>query len=320
MTVTDELKSFHWLLEIIHSVDVGVMVLDREYQVEVWNGFMENHSGLAPDQTQGQSVFALFPEIEEAWFRRKVESVALLGTPAFSIWEQRPFLMNFKSYQPITGMADFMYQNITLLPLKSTTGVVEHIGVVIYDVTDVAVNKSQLQDANMKLERLSRTDRLTQLFNRGYWEECLHAEYHRFNRYHQPVSLLIFDIDHFKKINDTYGHPAGDEVIRQVAEAMRSLVRNTDIPGRYGGEEFVCLLPDTPGDGAMILAERIRTHIERLLVMHEGREIRFTVSLGVAELVDGVASAGTWLELADKMLYQSKHGGRNQSSLLPKSE
>ncbi|MCJ8168067.1 sensor domain-containing diguanylate cyclase [Atopomonas sediminilitoris] len=318
MTVTDELKSFHWLLEIIHSVDVGVMVLDRSYQVDVWNGFMENHSGLAPDEVQGKTIFELFSEVDEAWLRRKVENVALLGTPAFSIWEQRPYLLRFKSYQPITGMADHMFQNVTMLPLKSTTGVVDHVGLVIYDVTDVAVNKQQLQEANLKLERLSRTDRLTQLFNRGYWEECLNTEYQRFMRYQQPLSLLIFDIDHFKKVNDTYGHPAGDEVIRQVADTLRSLVRNTDIAGRYGGEEFVCLMPDTPGEGGMVLAERIRQRIEQLLVVHEGREIRFTVSLGVAELTPEVPSPSAWLEQADKMLYQSKHGGRNQSSLLPK--
>src|SRR5471032_509504 len=93
-----DVKELHWLLTIAQSIDVGVVVLDRDYQVQVWNTFMENRSGRVPDEACNQSFFSLFPEVNEAWFRRKVDSVMTLGTPAFTIWEQRPYLVHFKNY------------------------------------------------------------------------------------------------------------------------------------------------------------------------------------------------------------------------------
>jgi PAS domain S-box-containing protein len=133
-----EIDEVHWLLDIVQCLDVGVVVLDRDYRIEVWNSFMQNHSGLGPDEVHGQRLFELFAEIDEAWFRRKVETVVQLGTRAFSLWEQRPYLMRFKNYQPITGEEDFMYQNLTLLPLASASGAIEHLCLVIYDVTAIA--------------------------------------------------------------------------------------------------------------------------------------------------------------------------------------
>ena len=137
-----DIKELHWLLDIVQCLDVGVIVLDRAYRIEVWNSFMENHSGLGSDEVQGHSLFELFGEIDEAWFRRKVETVVQLGTRAFSLWEQRPYLLHFKSYQPITGQVDFMYQNITILPLAAM-GEVEHVCVMLYDMTDAAMHKQQ---------------------------------------------------------------------------------------------------------------------------------------------------------------------------------
>ncbi len=139
-----DIKEVHWLLDIVQCIDVGVIVLDREFRVEVWNSFMENHSGMGPDEVQGKSLFELFPEIEVEWFKRKVDTVVQLGTRSFSLWEQRPYLMHFKSYQPITGQEDFMYQNVTLLPLAASHGKVEHICVVVYDMTAAATHKRQL--------------------------------------------------------------------------------------------------------------------------------------------------------------------------------
>ncbi|BCG22869.1 diguanylate cyclase [Pseudomonas tohonis] len=139
-----DIKEVHWLLDIVQCIDVGVVVLDRQYRVEVWNSFMENHSGLGPDEVHGKVLFELFEEIDETWLRRKVDSVVQLGTRAFSLWEQRPYLVRFKNYQPITGEEDFMYQNVTLLPLMGASGSVEHLCVVIYDVTEVARYKKQV--------------------------------------------------------------------------------------------------------------------------------------------------------------------------------
>lgn len=310
-----DINELHWLLDIVQSIDVGVVVMDRDYNVEIWNSFMENHSGVGADKAARQSLFTLFPEIDQGWFTHKVETAVMLGTRAFTIWEQRPNLVHFKSYQPITGMADEMYQNVTILPLRSSTGKTDHVCLIIYDVTGVAVNKRQLESANTKLQELALRDGLTGLLNRRYWESCLEREFARHQRYDNPVSLVIFDIDHFKRVNDTYGHQTGDEVIRATARITSQLVRETDFAGRYGGEEFVVLLPGTTLDGAAQFAERLRSTIERQQLDYQGSPLTFTISLGVATLADDMAGYQALLERADKALYQSKEGGRNQVTL-----
>jgi diguanylate cyclase (GGDEF)-like protein len=307
-----ELDEFHWLLAITQSIDVGVVVLDSDYQVQVWNTFMENRSGVQPKDAIGHCFFGLFPEIDCEWFRKKVSSVVTLGTPAFTIWEQRPYLMRFKNYQPITGQEAFMYQNTTILPLRSTHGEVKHICVVIYDVTDVAINRRQLQASNLELQKLSSTDRLTGLCNRGHWEEALKVEYVRHGRYGHATSLIMFDIDHFKRVNDTYGHQVGDQVIQRVADVLRELVRDADIAGRYGGEEFAVLLPDTDKAGGAMLAERLRKVVEEQTVESEAGSVRFTISLGVADLGYPTDDYKQLIEWADQALYASKRGGRNR--------
>ncbi|WP_455233898.1 sensor domain-containing diguanylate cyclase [Thiogranum longum] len=311
---TTSLEEFHWLMDMIQTIDVGLVVIDRKYNVSVWNSFMQNHSGKPPHDVIGRNLFKLFSDIPEDWFRRKAESVFLLNNRAFTTWEQRPYLIKFKNYRPITGTAEFMYQNMTLIPLVSTDGAVNHVGVIIYDVTDMAVSKDQLENANSQLETLSRTDRLTELNNRGFWEECLISEFRRSKRTKQPSTLVMFDIDHFKKVNDSYGHQAGDEVIRNTAAILKQCARETDIAGRYGGEEFGVILIDTSASNALLFAERLRKTIEAQTVTHEGRDIAYTVSLGVAELTDDIKNHKQWIECSDQALYEAKHGGRNQAA------
>lgn len=315
MPDTIDINELHWLLDIVQSIDVGVVVLDRDYNVEVWNSFMENHSGISAERASRTSLFELFPEIDQSWFTHKVETAVMLGTRAFTIWEQRPNLVHFKSYQPITGLADEMYQNVTILPLRSSTGKTDHVCLIIYDVTGVAVNKRQLESANTKLQELALRDGLTGLLNRRYWESCLEREFARHQRYDNPVSLVIFDIDHFKRVNDTYGHQTGDEVIRTVAEITSQLVRETDFAGRYGGEEFVVLLPGTPLDGAAQFAERLRHAVEQKVLDYQGSPLTFTISLGVAAIGDDMPGYQALLERADKALYVSKEQGRNRVTL-----
>lgn len=307
------LDDFHWLMDVLQDIDVGLVILNREFEIELWNSFMQNHSAHMPDEVLGQNLFSLFPELPETWFRRKVESVFVLENSAFTTWEQRPYLFRFSSYRPITSIAEFMYQNSTIIPLTNLRGEVQHICIIIYDVTEVAVNRLQLQDANTQLHLLSRTDGLTGLLNRKAWETDLIKEYRRFLRHHHTCSMVMFDIDHFKKVNDTYGHPAGDEVIRQTAATLRDNLRDIDIPGRYGGEEFTIILLDTNAEGAQLVAERLRKSIESLVITYDGHDIRFTISLGVAELNHNISSSTDWIECADKGLYAAKHGGRNRS-------
>jgi len=315
-----DLDELHWLMGVVHSINVGIIVIDRNYTIKLWNSFMVNRSGKRADAVMGKKLLDLFPEVPQQWFERKVESVYTLANRAFTTWEQRPYVFKFKNYRPITGASPFMYQNITFLPLMGTNGMIKNIGIVIYDVTDAAVGKQQLETANDELAQLSRTDRLTQLNNRGYWEECLEAEFERYKRTSQPVTLIIFDIDHFKNVNDTYGHQAGDEVIRQTSKTLRRTIRKTDIAGRYGGEEFTVLLVDTQTDNAMILAERLRKRIEALTVQHEDLKIEFKISIGVSELNKDTKDYKQWLEQADQALYYSKENGRNQTTIYSKEK
>lgn len=305
-------NSFHWLVDMLESVEVGLVILDLDFRVQAWNGFMEQHSGISSSRIRDQSLFDAFPDIPKAWLTRKVDSVAMLNTRAFTSWEQRPYLFRFRNTRPITATEEFMFQNLTISPLSGPDGQVEKVCLMVYDVTDIATSKRALQEANEKLERLSMTDRLTGLLNRGTWENLIDAEYERYRRYGQPTSLVMFDIDHFKPVNDTYGHLAGDEVIKFTADITRSSLRQSDRPGRYGGEEFGIILPETDVEGARTICERIRESIANSTVETSAAPIRYTVSIGIAPLTDEPENYMQWLQRADEALYAAKAGGRNR--------
>lgn len=312
-----DMREVHWLMDMVTHIDLGLVVFDRKGKIAVWNHFMENHSGFSSTEMRDQCLFEVYPQLKEEWFQRELDAVLLLENEVFITWEQVPHLLSFAAYRPITAKAHFMYQNIVLRAIRNASGDAELVSMTLYDVTDIATNKLELETANNELAILSRTDRLTGLYNRGFWQEQLEQSWSLHQRYGRTYSLVIFDIDHFKKINDTYGHQAGDEVIRQVSGVTRDCARDSDCVGRYGGEEFTVILPHTDKAGAEIFAERLRKQVEALAVTHEEHTIRFTISLGVAEIDKRYGDEVHWLEAADQALYQSKHGGRNQVSLAP---
>jgi diguanylate cyclase len=307
------MNELHWLIDMVQTIEVGLVVLDRNNDIQLWNGFMENHSGVSPNSIKGKNLFECFPKLPEKWLKQKMESVFLLKNRTFISWEQRPYVFEFKNYRPITGRADFMYQNITLLPLASLTGGITHISIIVYDVTDIATNKIQLKSANEQLEELSQTDGLTQLNNRRHWQTCMEHEFERFSRYSDMASLVMIDIDNFKKINDEYGHPAGDKVIQHIAHVLKSSLRETDCAGRYGGEEFAIVLAKTAAEDALTFTERLRKKIEEAEISYKDQIIKVTVSLGINALAASTGNSSNWLSGADKALYQAKQAGRNRS-------
>jgi diguanylate cyclase len=179
--------------------------------------------------------------------------------------------------------------------------------------SDLHEAMGQLREANAKLQQLSTTDALTQVRNRAYFDTAWHTEVRRASRTLTPVTLVMFDIDHFKKINDTYGHPAGDACLRKVAATVGAQIgRAGDVLARYGGEEFAVILIDTGLAQALSLTETLRAQVEAQVVEFEGQIIRLTASFGLAHGVPQAnTSAESILALADKALYRAKHEGRN---------
>ena len=158
------------------------------------------------------------------------------------------------------------------------------------------------------LEQLASTDLLTSAWNRRHFEQAVEGEIHRSNRYGHPVSLLMLDIDHFKRINDSFGHPVGDQVLREVANRIRAAIRLSDSLTRWGGEEFLVLMPNTGLASAIALAERIRESLAAQAFEGIGH---VTASLGVTECLPS-ESREAWLDRADRAMYRAKDQGRNR--------
>jgi len=181
-----------------------------------------------------------------------------------------------------------------------------------------AIEKKQLKDANQRLvrelESLSRRDALTGALNRRSFDEALAQEVARARRHDQPLGVVMLDIDHFKGVNDAYGHPGGDEVLRAFANTVKGCLREGDTLFRYGGEEFAVLLPHADGEGALIAAQRIVAAVAGAPVRVDGKILRVTTSAGVACLGAKDASGEALVARADRALYDAKRGGRNQAA------
>jgi diguanylate cyclase (GGDEF)-like protein len=163
-----------------------------------------------------------------------------------------------------------------------------------------------------EIYRLMTLDGLTDLYNVRFFRDSLEKEISRARRYGRVFSLVLFDVDHFKSINDTYGHLAGDAVLRQLGALVRSRVRRDDIPARTGGEEFAVILPEVDRKGATSFADKLRRAVEESAFRFEGTLIPVTISLGVAEWDAAIPDAATLIARADEKLYEAKRGGRNR--------
>jgi diguanylate cyclase (GGDEF)-like protein len=164
-----------------------------------------------------------------------------------------------------------------------------------------------------QLEKLATTDTMTGLFNRGHFLSLAKAEWSRFQRYCRPLSVLMIDIDHFKTVNDRYGHAVGDEALIAVANACRTGKRDPDIVGRLGGEEFAMLLPETDLPRAQIVADRLVKNVARHRLRAHNVHFTVTVSIGVAAATLSMPGFEALLHAADQALYRAKSKGRNCS-------
>jgi len=310
--VVDFAPSQELLEFIVDRINVGVFIVNQDLEIKLWNKFMASNSGVEAAQVVGKKLFDCFPDLPQRWFAKKVSSVFMLKNFAFTSWEQRPYLFPFRHNRPVTGGMEHMCQDLTLMPIKNAEGEVENVCIILFDVTDAAIYRSMHQAAMKKLEMVSRVDGLTQLFNRSHWQSRMVEEFSRAGRYLAPLSLIMFDLDHFKSVNDTHGHLGGDAVLVQVAAIIKGALRDSDIPGRYGGEEFGIILPNTNAQGAKVVAQRLRANIESTPVPFEKIQIPVTASLGIAEFRSTITDPEELIANADTALYEAKEKGRNR--------
>ncbi len=244
----------------------------------------------------------MMPEMDGFEFCQKVREAAALRDLHIIITSARDALED-KVRGLELGAADYLTKPFSLTELQARIKVGERI--VRYQKT--------LQAQQTQLEHLAREDALTGLANRRRFEERAHEELLRSGRYQHPLSVLLADLDHFKTINDTYGHSYGDTVLKEVGQAFFRHCRSSDLCARYGGEEFAILLPETRLEEAQLVAERLCAAVRKLQFSYPSGAIHVTTSFGVTCVdTDSPQSLEELLEQADQALYTAKHKGRNR--------
>lgn len=293
------------LNQIFDSINLGIIVLGRGLNVQKWNRWMEIHSGISADQIIGHPLFDHFPDLNNPKFLRSCKSVFTFGNFCFFSQKLHGHLFPFSSGSFVSSEFEFMQQSCAMGPLRSENNMIDSLFIYVQDVTEVAVYEGMLKELNIK-------DSLTGIYNRRYLEAKLNDEFLRNKRYNGSLSIIMFDIDHFKLVNDEHGHQCGDFILKSLSSRISSLIRNVDCLARYGGEEFCSILPETGLSNALIVAERFRTAIMEQENLYNGMVIKVTISLGVAEIREGIHSAEHLLSKADEAMYHAKKSGRNK--------
>ncbi len=295
--------------QIFDTINLGLVVLDRQLNVTAWNRWMELHSGIRSEKVIDQPVCNLFPSLCDSSFNRIVKSVFAFGSYASYSQKLHKYLIPMKNPHGSSTLFPQMQQNCTFGPIRNENKEIIAVYISVQDVTDFVVYEQ-------KLIRMAKIDSLTGIYNRRYLDSRLTEEIERSRRHGNPLSVLMMDIDHFKKINDTQGHLCGDYALRKISELLQELVRTSDILGRYGGEEFCCVLPETTFEQAVVLAERCREQIAASPFSCTDQQSRATISIGVTgmhrdDTLDSI------IKRADDALYQAKHDGRNRVCSYP---
>lgn len=284
------------LAGILDIADDAIISVDEAHRITLFNQGAEKLFGYLAEEVIGKPLDILLPKrISEADPSRMYDGAA---SPfrSLGMGERGAFIGRRK--------------DDTEFPVEASVSMLELGGEKVF--TAILRDVSKRQEMERKLEVLATTDALTKLYNRAYFTSKLEEEFQRAERYNAHLSLMLIDIDHFKSVNDTYGHQAGDAYLEAIAGLVASSVRQVDTVARYGGEELAVILPSTNLSEAMVLADRIRERVEAFDVSYGGHAIRRTISIGVASLTEVSAkSTDEFLTAADRALYMAKRGGRN---------
>jgi len=251
---------------------------------------------------------------------------------AGTVWKEgKPLLIkNAAKDSRFSNKVDQKLENVTksliavpLIVNEKVIGVMEAINKIddtFFTNFDLEIFKTLSTQAaiaiqNAQLYELAITDGMTKLFIHRYFQRRLQEEFQRAERYNRDLSLIMFDIDHFKNFNDKYGHQLGDEVLIKTANVIKENSRSSDLPARYGGEEFSVILPETTKEGTLIQAERIRKIIEETGIDFKGKKLKLTISAGVSSYLENKPKdVNEFVKMADSALYYSKENGRNKVS------
>jgi len=291
--------------QVIDMVDIGLVILDKDLRVRQWNRWMQLHCTIPPDQIIGNPVCDVFPNLKRPRFLNNCKAVFTFGNFCFFSQKLHRYLFPFKPISSFDSDFQCMQQSCTMGPLRNEKGDIEYLFIAVHDVTETVAFEQKLMALNMM-------DALTGIHNRRSLECHLKEEVDRHKRYVHPLSLIMFDLDHFKAINDTYGHQCGDFVLQNVTKLIGNSIRGEDILARYGGEEFCCLLPETPIEAARMIAERFRSRVANQIFEFGSERINVTISLGVAAMTPKTMTPDLLLKKADDGLYMAKNRGRNR--------
>lgn len=283
----------------------SAMVLDVANLLSaIYSGNGESGGSFRVLRKKMEEYFSTSPDI----MREIIDQVARDSVDVLRIFEidpgeMKPYSQMLQEANDELGKLNLSYEQL-VLELKESKERAERFA-------------GELRRANIKLEQLAFRDGLTGLFNHRYFQESFDRELARAKRYGHPLSLIMFDIDLFKEVNDTYGHPAGDQVLKNLAQTVLRAIRPSDILARYGGEEFAVILPETNLTGLKVFAERLRRCVAALTTHTSSTEIRVTISLGGTCLMPEESfSKKELIFVADRALYNSKTNGRNRTTIL----
>jgi len=294
---------------ILDIIENGILILDPDLGIRLWNKWLITQTGISKEDAVGNTLDQLFKDTSFTILKRKIRISLTMHSSTFLNSAVEGYLIPIELPRITKSIFRHMRQNVVITPLNNT-----RVSVVIYDATPLHEAQAVIDNQMKQLEKQARTDALTQCFNKKMFNEILTMEVKKGYRYHRSFSLIIFDIDNFKKVNDTYGHLEGDHVLREIAAVCKKVIRKSDILARWGGEEFCLLLPETEIHGAALLADKLRIAIER---HHFGKSCHQYCSFGVASYPPE-ASEDDLIEMADKALYHAKRNGKNQVAVFSK--
>lgn len=296
-----------WLNAIMTNIaDYALVSLDRRGRIESWNDSIGRVTGHGPD-IKGQP-YALFHATGATTPEQQLDRLRETDENGWTLDEGVRLRADGSQFwgssmiSPLPGRLDNASAS------DEAGDDVAAYCMIIRDISDK-------RDASENLRKAAYCDHLTGLSNRRAFFEAAELELLRRKKALRPVALIMLDADHFKAINDRYGHPAGDAVLCQLAATMKAVCRQVDVLARIGGEEFAIILPSADLADAVAVAERLRTEVEQVPAIYEQHAIAYTISLGVAVMEDDMSGFDALIKRADQAMYEAKHQGRNQTRI-----